>query len=77
MKKYLQLELLKNNLQQQYKYAQMEIEKLKEAEKIFTSALNKYFTPGQVKMLMSQKINPCVRWSPAEDIVSAIALRSH
>lgn len=60
-----QLELLEKNIQQ----------KLQEVQKKATHALHKFFTPGQIKILMSPNNNTRIKWS-SEDITSAIALRS-
>lgn len=52
----------------------MTINKQKKAEAIVVNVLQKVFTSGQIKMLMSSKKSN-IKWSP-EDIISAISLRS-
>ncbi|XP_071567395.1 uncharacterized protein [Temnothorax nylanderi] len=71
----IHFESLEKNMQQESNIAQMEIDKLKESLKTTTDALHKFFTLGQIKILMSPNANPRIRWS-SEDITSAIALRS-
>lgn len=69
-----QLELLQKNMQEESNLAQKEIEKVKETQKIAIDALHKFFTPGQIKILMSTN-STRIKWL-SEDIISAIALRS-
>lgn len=52
----------------------MEIDKHKEAKEMTINTLQKVFTPGQIKRLMSPN-NIRTKWS-SEDIILAIALRS-
>lgn len=51
----------------------MIVDKEKEDAKVSLHTLQKVFTAGQIKMLMSQNPNTRIKWS-AEDITSAIAL---
>lgn len=62
-------------MQEESNLAQKEIDKVKETQKIATDALHKFFTPGQIKILMSTNNSTRIKWS-SEDIISAIALRS-
>lgn len=71
-----QVELLTTTVQQKTEIiTQMTVNKEKENVKVPEHALQKISTAGQIKLLMSSNTNTRIKWS-AEDITSAIALRS-
>lgn len=57
----IQLESLEKNMQQESNIAQIKIDRLKEAQKTTIDALHKFFTPGQIKIVMSPNKNTRIR----------------
>lgn len=69
-----QMELLAKTVHQKSEITQRTVDNGKDAE-VPIHVLQKVFTAGQIKLLMSLNTNSRIKWS-AEDIRSAIALRS-
>lgn len=69
------LQLVGRNIELNEQIKQLEVDKEKEDGTVPMHALRTIFTPGQIQILMSRNTKSRIKWS-AEDITSAIALRS-